>query len=406
MLKVLIVAMAALVAAPLAAQDVPPLGQAEGAGESGGSTLEDILRRQNAQSDGDAPTGSVTAGPDDPSRVAEETSIGSAADADLWSTLRHDEADVIASNGGPAARTLIQDGGMRWLQLRAGPIPTWGGIALLATLALLAAFLLLRGRIRIDGARTGIRVPRFKALERFGHWLLAGSFVLLAVTGLISLFGRKFLIPVFGHEAYAGLAAVTAFVHDNVSWAFMLALVMIFVMWVVQNIPNRHDLKWLAMGGGIFSKRHAPARKFNAGQKLIFWAVIVLGISISLSGLSLLFPFELPMFAKTFGIMNDTGVPQILGFGPLPVDLAPHEEMQYAQLWHSIVAFGFIAIVFAHIYLGSVGMEGAFDAMGRGDVELQWAREHHNLWVEELRETGKAPPRATRGSGADATPAE
>jgi formate dehydrogenase subunit gamma len=167
---------------------------------------------------------------------------------------------------------------------------------------------------------------------------------------------------------------------------------MVFFMWAIDNIPNRTDLKWLAVGGGIFTKGvHPPAKKFNAGQKMIFWSVILLGGSISVSGLSMLFPFELPMFAKTFAILNDMGLPQLVGFGPLPETLAPHEEMQFATLWHTIVGFVLIAIILAHIYIGSVGMEGAFDAMGTGEVEEQWAREHHGLWLKELQEKGHAP---------------
>ena len=132
---------------------------------------------------------------------------------------------------------------------------------------------------------------------------------------------------------------------------------------------------------------------------MIFWSVVLLGGSISVSGLSLLFPFELPMFAKTFAVLNSTGIPELIGLGVLPEQLAPHEEMQYAQLWHSIVAFGMMAIIIAHIYIGSVGMEGAYDAMGSGQVEEQWAREHHSLWVDEVKAkeaaSGKAPPSAT-----------
>jgi formate dehydrogenase subunit gamma len=164
----------------------------------------------------------------------------------------------------------------------------------------------------------------------------------------------------------------------------MLALGMIFVMWVAENIPHRSDINWLRQGGGIFSKGHPPAKKFNAGQKLIFWSVIVLGLSISVSGVSLLFPFELNMFAATFAKINATGIGGMLGFGELRETLAPHEEMQYAQLWHSIISFVLMAIILAHIYIGTVGMEGAYDAMGSGEVEEQWAREHHSLWVAEV----------------------
>jgi len=119
------------------------------------------------------------------------------------------------------------------------------------------------------------------------------------------------------------------------------------------------------------------------------------------SGLSLLFPFELPMFAATFAKVNALGVPDLLGFAALPETMTPHEEMQYAQLWHTIVALVLIAIILAHIYIGSIGMEGAFDAMGSGEVEEQWAREHHGLWVKEVEEK-----QAQRGAGGHAAPAE
>lgn len=255
---------------------------------------------------------------------------------------------------------------------------TYGGGALLGILGLLVVFYFARGRIMIDGGPAGTTIERFKAIERFGHWLLAGSFVLLGITGLLTLMGRQFLIPVIGHEAFAWFAQGSKWIHNNIAWAFMLGLVMTFFMWVKHNIPNKLDWEWIKAGGGIFTKAHPSAKKFNAGQKLIFWTVMIMGFSVSLSGLSLLFPFELPMFAKTFGIMNS-----ILGTD-FPTVLAPHEEMQYANLWHSIVAFVMMVAIIAHIYIGSVGMEGAFDAMGNGQVDLEWARQHHDLWVAEV----------------------
>ena len=173
----------------------------------------------------------------------------------------------------------------------------------------------------------------------------------------------------------------------------MVGLVLVFLMWVLDNIPKKHDLKWIAQGGGLFTEGlHPPSTKFNAGQKMIFWAVILFGTSISITGLSLLFPFQIPMFAGTFELLNNIGISGLLGLGELPTTLAPHEEMQLAQVWHAIVAFGFIAVIFAHIYIGSVGMEGAIDAMTSGEVEEQWAKEHHGLWVDEIKAKETATP--------------
>ena len=367
------------------AQDQTPDRSATG----GAQTLEDILRRQRGEKVDSDFRRSNTGDPDSAAAISSQLgTLGGVSDPELWRALRYGSADITVSSGGKAATVLMQDGGMRWLAWRKGPLATYGAWLLGATIVLLALFYLLRGKIRIDGAKTGRTITRFKAVERFGHWLLAGSFILLAVPGLLTLFGRFAIIPLIGKEAYSPYAIAGKWVHNNVSWAFMLGLVLVTLFWLVHNIPNRHDLKWLALGGGLFSKHvHPPAKKFNAGQKIIFWGVLILGVSISVSGLSLLFPFQMPLFAVTFAKLNALGLPQLAGLGELPATLLPHQEMQLAQLWHAIVAFVFIAIILAHIYLGTIGMEGAFDAMGTGQVDEQWAKEHHGLWYEEV--TGK-----------------
>jgi formate dehydrogenase subunit gamma len=181
-----------------------------------------------------------------------------------------------------------------------------------------------------------------------------------------------------GPDAFALITQWGKYAHNYLSFAFMLGLILIFVLWVKDNIPNRHDLVWLSKGGGLFKAGvHPPSEKFNAGQKLVFWIVILGGVSISLSGIALLFPFEFKMFAATNAFLN------IFGFD-LPTNLTLMQEMQLSQLWHGIVAIVMIAVVLAHIYIGSLGMEGAFDAMGTGMVDENWAREHHDLWVAEI----------------------
>lgn len=352
----------------------------------GAQTLEDILKRQRGvKVDGEFRR-NATGDPNSAAGISSQLgTLGGTSDAELWRAMRYGSADIKVSSGGLPATVLMQDGGMRWLEWRKGPLLRYGGYLLLGMIAIMILFYLFRGRILIDGEKTGRTITRFKAIERFGHWLLGGSFILLGITGLITLFGRTGLIPIIGKDAYASIALASKWIHNNVAWAFILGLIMVFVMWVVHNLPNRTDINWIMKGGGLFSKHsHPPAKKFNAGQKFIFWSVIILGTSISLTGISLLFPFELPMFAKTFVALNATGLPQLFGMGELPTQLAPHEEMQYTQLWHAIVSFVLMAIVIAHIYIGSIGMEGAYDAMGSGEVEEQWAREHHSLWVEEV----------------------
>ncbi len=319
--------------------------------------------------------------------------LGGTSDADVWRGIRFSSSNIIASTDTPVSRVMIQDDGMTWLSMRAGPLRTYGGYLLLAVIGLLGIFYLLRGKIRVEGKKTGETILRFNLIERVAHWALAGSFILLGVTGLITLFGRVAIIPLIGRDAFSGIAAVSKWIHNNVAWVFMVSLVVVFLFWIRHNIPNRADLVWLAKGGGLFTKgTHPPARKFNAGQKIIYWLVLIMGASISASGLALLFPFEFPMFAATFVKLNSVGIPQLFGMAPLPEVLSPYQEMQLSLLWHAIVAFVFMAVIIAHIYLGSVGMEGAFAAMGTGKVDKQWAKEHHSMWYEEVVESEASSP--------------
>lgn len=359
----------------------------------GATTLEDILRRQEIQNiHGIDNSYNRTYRRDNMGQdnlvIPESDALGtrgSMSDSDIWRDIRYGTADMRTEAQGPAANFLIQDTGMTWYKLREGYLVIGAGYTLIALVVILLMFYAYRGKIMIEGEKTGVRIQRFGFLERFAHWLMGGSFVMLALTGIVVLFGRMILIPVMGKDAYAALAEVSKMIHNNIAWAFIVGLVIVTFRWMHHNIPNRDDLKWLAVGGGLFSKGvHPPARKFNAGQKIVFWGVMVLGYSIVVSGVSLLFPFEFPIFGWTFNVLNQTGLPQLVGLGVLPTELTPAEDMQYAQMWHLVVAFAFIALIIGHIYIGSFGMEGAFDAMGTGDVELQWAREHHSIWVEEV----------------------
>ena len=355
------------------------------ASTGGAQTLADILERQEGLKVDETFRSEATGNPDAAAPITNQLgTLGGASDTELWRAYRFGSADISTQSRGPAATTVIQDGGMWWLKFRDDTLLTIAVYLLGGTLLALALFYLVRGKIRIGGEKTGRTITRFKAFERFGHWLLASSFIVLGITGLFSLFGRKVLIPLFGKETFSFIAVGSKWVHNNIAWAFIIALIIIFFAWVVHNLPDRTDLRWLAKAGGLFGGEHPPAKKFNAGQKLIFWAVIVLGGSISISGLSLLFPFEFNLFGHTFSTLNSWGVPGWFGASDLPFPLQPQEEMQYAQLWHALVSLILTAIIFAHIYLGSVGMEGAFDAMGKGEVEEQWAREHHSLWVQDV----------------------
>ena len=302
--------------------------------------------------------------------------LGIKSDSDLWRYVRTGNAGSTQMKDELSA-VMIQSEGDNWRAFRNGPLSMYGAYGLLGILALLVVFYFVRGRIRIEAGPSDEKILRFGTIDRFAHWLMAGSFVVLGLTGLNMLYGRYLLLPLIGKEGFAAIAEAGKYAHNYLAFAFMLGLALSFVLWVRHNIPTKLDLKWLAQGGGIFVKgAHPPARKFNAGQKIIFWAVMIGGLSVSMSGIALMFPFQTNMFSETFALLNNVGF-------SLPTDFTPLQEQQLNQLWHGIVSLALVTMIIAHIYIGSVGMEGALDAMNTGMVDRNWAKEHHNLWVEE-----------------------
>ncbi len=312
-------------------------------------------------------------------------------DLEMWQQLRQGAEGKVTIPDTKAGR-LVDSSGEAWRNLRNGPLPVYGAWLLAGTVGLIALFFLVRGRIKVEHGWAGRTIERFSGFERMGHWLLATSFIVLAVTGLNVLYGRYVLLPVIGKEAFASIAQVGKMLHNYVAFAFMLGLVWVLITWIRHNIPSWRDLQWLAMGGGMLVKGvHPPSWKFNAGQKILFWLIILGGASISLSGLSLLFPYELPMFAKTFAAINS-----VLGTD-LPVTLTVNQEMQYASLWHAIMGVFLTAVIIGHIYIGTLGMQGAFSAMGAGQGDVAWAKQHHSLWADEVLK-GSGPDKEQSGS--------
>lgn len=335
-----------------------------------------------------SPGNAQVSGPDKPlaGAVPGNTTDGEASDAELWRQIRQGGVGNVAG-GDSNAGLMIQSEGEDWRQIRNGALPMYSAWAILGMLILLSLFYAVRGRVKIAHGKSGRTITRFTLIERASHWLLASSFIVLALTGLNLIFGRSLLLPILGPDAFAGLTVFGKYVHNYVGFAFMVAVVLVAVLWIAHNIPNRHDLVWFMKGGGIIGSGHPPARKFNAGQKIIFWVIVLCGISISLSGWALLNPFTTSMFAKTFAFSNSL-------FGTdLPTVLAPVQEQQLQTIWHSIMAVFMVVVVIAHIYIGTIGMEGALDAMTSGEVDENWALEHHSLWVEEESSgAGKAKP--------------
>lgn len=305
-------------------------------------------------------------------------SIGQDNNAEMWRAIRQGIQGKV-SIPDKKAGVLVQSEGEEWRSIRNGPVSNYGVWLILGTIAVLALFFTARGRIRIENGRTGRTILRFASFERFIHWTVAVSFILLALTGLNLLYGRYVVKPWMGADTFAMVTLAGKFVHNYIGLLFILGLTIMFLIWIRQNVPTRIDLIWLAKGGGMFKRGvHPPARKFNAGQKIVFAAVIIGGALLSYSGLNLMFPFTL-----------ETTV----------------QDMQQTQLLHAIGALALTAVIIAHIYIGTIGMEGAIDAMWSGRVEENWAREHHNLWFKKL-DTQTETQETTNDPNARGTPAE
>jgi formate dehydrogenase subunit gamma len=180
------------------------------------------------------------------------------------------------------AGQLISPGNAGWASTHGTTVWNVTVLAVVGTVILLAIFYFVRGRIALEGGFSGRKILRFNVVERFAHWLLAVSFIVLALTGLNLVLGRSVLLPIIGGEAFGVLSTWGKIAHNYLAWPFMIALVVVFVLWIVHNIPGKVDLEWIRQGGGILKKgAHPPARKFNAGQKLVYWFVVLGGAALS-----------------------------------------------------------------------------------------------------------------------------
>ncbi|MFK5980450.1 MAG: formate dehydrogenase subunit gamma [Rhizobiaceae bacterium] len=339
-----------------------------------------------------AESSAQVSGPDKPIAGATPggTDSGTESDAELWRKVRGG-IDAASSSRGTMTGQLMQVEGNDWRLTRTGPLPMYSAWALLGTIMVLSLFFALRGRIKVSHGFSGRLIQRFSSIERMGHWLLASSFILLALTGLNLMFGREVLIPLLGKDAFSTITVAGKFIHNYVAFAFMVGLVMILIMWIKNNIPNKHDVMWFLKGGGIIGNGHPAAEKFNGGQKILFWLVILCGISISVSGWALMNPFTMAMFGGTFEAVNS-----ILGTS-FDTNLSTMQEQQYQSIWHSMMAVFMMVVIIAHIYIGTIGMQGAVSAMTSGDVDINWAREHHSLWVDEVETSSQKPDKAPVG---------
>lgn len=260
------------------------------------------------------------------------------------------------------ARILEQPQGRDWRHFHEVYLPWIAGALIILMLIGLIIFYMVVGPTRANYRPTGRRIVRFRGVERFTHWMTAVSFIILALTGLNYFFGKRLLMPLMSPLAFGEFSQYMKYAHNFFAWPFTLGVLLMIVFWTRDNLPRRGDWAWIRAGGGLIGGAHVHAGRFNAGQKLMFWGVVVGGIVMFGSGLALLFPFTW------------TGV----------------NGMQLTNVLHGIIGSIFMTGILAHIYIGTIGMEGAFDAMGTGTVDLGWARQHHDLWADEV--AGAAAP--------------
>lgn len=280
--------------------------------------------------------------------------------SELWREVRQRDMDTRGTTQvqGVDSNVLINVQGYRWTLFRTNELVSYGSIALVVVAGLILLFYLMRGKIELEAGLSGRMVHRFTDYERIVHWTLALVFLFLALTGLILLFGRDILIPLFGKEFFSVLASASKEGHNLFGPIFIVSLLMMLASFVRRNLYQSGDLSWLLKGGGFIGKAHVSGGFFNMGEKSWYWLVILVGLVISLSGLILVSPG--------------------LGQGRVLMELS--------HVVHSSAALILIAISFGHMYMGSKGTQGSLEAMKSGYVDINWAEAHHDRWAKECHD--------------------
>ena len=284
---------------------------------------------------------------------------------DLWRDVRQavpGDSQVQGVDTG----TLISARGEQWRQYRMQQLAPYSAVVFAGVIGLFVLYFLIRGRIRIMAGRSGRLIQRYSTADRWIHWFMAVVFLVLMLTGLVLLYGRWVLIPWLGPEGFSATAAFCKWAHNLSGPLFILALVLMFFAYLREALFKfKVDIAWFLHAGGYLGGRHPSSGKINAGQKAWFWAVVIGGALLSISGLAM----DFPAFVQSRDLLQD------------------------AHLVHTLSAVFVIAFFLVHIYLGAIGMEGSLEAMTRGTVDANWAKEQHDLWYEEVKnEAEDAPP--------------
>ena len=259
----------------------------------------------------------------------------------------------------------LASAGESWRQVRNNIIIPYGAALLLIAVGAMALFYFSKGTMELHGQETGRKIERFTPFERSAHWSNAIAFCALAISGIVMAYGKFFLLPIIGSTLFGWLSFALKNIHNFAGPLFAVSLVIVFVTFLKDNLPSKEDLVWLAKGGGLFSGTEVPSHRFNAGEKVVFWGgVLFLGLIVVGSGLVL--DMLIP------GLIYERGT------------------MQIAAMIHGVAALFMMAMFIGHIYMGTIGMRGAYKAMREGYVDETWAKEHHELWYNDVK-SGKIP---------------
>ena len=280
--------------------------------------------------------------------------------SDLWREIRQRDQPYtgISQVKGVDSGVLINVRGYQWASFRMSILANYSGIAIAAIFIIVIAFYTIRGKIPIEIGLSGNMVRRFSDYERVLHWTLAIVFLFLAVTGLILLLGRPLLIPLLGKGTFAILASASKEGHNLFGPLFLVSVIMMLISFGRRNIYEKGDMTWLLRGGGLIGKGHVSGGFFNMGEKTWYWMVILIGLVIAVSGLILVSP----------------------NFGQGRV------IMELSHIVHVISAMVLIVVSIGHMYLGSIGSEGAIEGMKSGYVDVNWANAHHDRWGKRCHE--------------------
>jgi formate dehydrogenase subunit gamma len=290
------------------------------------------------------------------------------------------EAGVLIQGPVQYPGSRLTTAGEAWRQVRNTWLIPYGGALFLIVLGAIAIFYFIKGPIGHASAESGRRIERFTPFERSAHWANAIAFSILAISGLIMAFGKFILMPVFGGQLFGWLTWLLKTLHNFAGPLFAVSLVIVFFTFLRDNWPQKGDLNWLLKGGGMVGKnpQEPPSHRFNAGEKLVFWGgVLALGTVVVASGL-----------------VMDRLIPGLI---------YERSTMQIANMVHNVSTILMMCVFAGHIYIGTLGMRGAYTAMRRGYVGDDWAREHHAYWYEDIK-NGKIPAQRSHERAVGDTP--